>query len=303
MLPVEFDVGEEERSRWSTAEAWQKEIETRHGTNRHLLALLEEPWFETMLQSPGCGKLWQGSRRRLLKELSESYSLLIRLRRMRPQASEGSSGGGMVLFDVCSGKGFTALLLSHAFPAARVIMIDSDIVMNTSHTNRLENVEFKRLDLFSTQCIDVIQEAAQNADWACAFGMHLCGALSPRLIAIFGCIPEICGLVLSPCCLKGYLGKQCQQRAREQGKDPYAVLCLELLAMARATGVAESCALLFDSQVLSAKNGFLISLKDLQGNTLEEADDETAELLCGTCVEHQGVASLEVGCLSPWMHV
>jgi methylase of polypeptide subunit release factors len=37
----------------------------------------------------------------------------------------------MVLFDICSGKGFTALLLSKAFPLARVVMIDSDAVMNT----------------------------------------------------------------------------------------------------------------------------------------------------------------------------
>ena len=291
-------------------EAWRSEVAARHKENRHLMALVDEPWFEAMLQSPGCGKLWCGSRRRLLKELSESYALLVRMQHMRGGRSQCGSGEGTVLFDVCSGKGFTALMLSHAFPAARVVMIDSDPVMNMSHTRRLPNVEFKRLDLFSTQCIDIIQQAAQGATWACAFGMHLCGALSPRLISIFGAIPELDGLVLSPCCLKGFLGKQCQLRAKQQRKDPYDILCRELLVIARemvggtrrgTEQQGEVAELLFDTEVLSAKNGFLLCARDANVTSLEEA--QAAERwVCGICdVTDDAVG--ETACFSPWMHV
>ena len=45
-----------------------------------------------MLQSPGSGRFWRGaSRRKLLKELSESYSALLALRQVRWRAVPFSS--------------------------------------------------------------------------------------------------------------------------------------------------------------------------------------------------------------------
>jgi len=149
----------------------------------------------------------------------------MRLREMCPLGGDREGGEGWTLFDVCSGKGFTAMMLAHAFPQARVIMIDSDEVMDIRHVRGLPNVSFLPLDLFATETIEIIETeasacVAEEGGWVCAFGMHLCGALSPRLLSIFGAV-SVDALVLSPCCLKGYLGKQCAARAKLLKKDPY----------------------------------------------------------------------------------
>ena len=82
--------------------------------NEHLAALVRENWFEEMICTPGAGKVIKGNRRALLKEWTESYSVLAQLRQLGLDRTEG--GKQLVLFDVCSGKGLTSLMLSCAFP-------------------------------------------------------------------------------------------------------------------------------------------------------------------------------------------
>ena len=62
-------------------------------------------------------------------------------------------------------------------------------------------------------------------------GVHLCGALSPRLVDLAFGVPEIDGLVLCPCCIKGGLGGACRSVARERNVPPYVVLCETLRAL------------------------------------------------------------------------
>ena len=57
--------------------------------------------------------------------------------------------------------------------------------------------------------------SSSTAPWSCAVGIHLCGALSPRLIYEFG-ESQLDSIILSPCCLKGWIGKEVQQRAKRQ---------------------------------------------------------------------------------------
>ena len=82
--------------------------------NQHLAALVRDNWFEQMVCTPGAGKVIKGNRRTLLKEWTESYAVLSQLRQLELDQTEG--GEQLVLFDVCSGKGLTSLMLSCAFP-------------------------------------------------------------------------------------------------------------------------------------------------------------------------------------------
>ena len=66
---------------YSTAQFWLSEIESRNSDNSQLKELVAQPWFESMLRAPGGGKLWgRSGSRRVLKELSESYSVLLKLK-------------------------------------------------------------------------------------------------------------------------------------------------------------------------------------------------------------------------------
>lgn len=107
-------------------------------------------------------------------------------------------------------------------------------------------------------------------------GTHLCGALSPRLLELFGRAANVHSLVLSPCCLKGFLGKAAQRQAEQElgGAEPtrraaalaggfqatsYRVLVEGLRERLRAAGGAaiEVDEAAYDEQVLSPVNGFI----------------------------------------------
>ena len=63
--------------------------------------------------------------------------------------------------------------------------------------------------------------------------------------------------VLTPCCLKGWLGKQVQKRAAKQKQPHYNVLCDELGGM--VTEGNGNTRVVFDQHMLSPKNGFILS--------------------------------------------
>ena len=182
------------------------------------MALLEEPWLQALLCAPGTSKLWR-HHKRVVKELSEGVAVLqlVRAARRRWAARTGeplgADGEGALVFDVCCGKGIGALLLSHALPAARLVLVDNDERMDLSHLqHRLElgRMEFLPTDVFSRAFEAALARRGAEARWGCMVGTHLCGALSPRLISTFAAAPAFSYLVLSPCCLKGWLGKEVQ---------------------------------------------------------------------------------------------
>ena len=55
-------------------------------------------------------------------------------------------------------------------------------------------------------------------------GMHLCGALSPRLIALASSIERVDAFAVCPCCIKGSLGHLVKRTARQLGRSNYEVL-------------------------------------------------------------------------------
>ncbi|EOD07865.1 hypothetical protein EMIHUDRAFT_249317 [Emiliania huxleyi CCMP1516] len=248
-------------SSWHTdVEFWRGEIARRHPGNGHLQRLVGEAWFSALLCDEGGAKLWRGVRRRLLKELTEAraaaclaYAVVCLVRRALQRVglpADGQEGGsGAVIFDVCAGRGIV--------------------------------VRCHLLDIFQEGALErlaqhyVAGECGGGFAWGCAVGTHLCGALSARLVSFFGSGgPLLRELVLSPCCLKGWLGKEVQRQARELHRPHYEVLVSTLAELVRAacrdaegeggSGCADSSGSAaevevrewYDAAVLSEKNGF-----------------------------------------------
>jgi hypothetical protein len=92
-------------------------------------------------------------------------------------------GEGVVLFDLCSGKGFTSIFLAHRYPKARILMFDFNRKMNLKHLPSLApNVTFHRLNLYDDQVQSLVSDAViEHGDrGSCIVGVHLCGDLSRR---------------------------------------------------------------------------------------------------------------------------
>ena len=141
------------------------------------------------------------------------------------------SGSGVGILDVCSGKGLTAMLLSRLLPEARVVMLDVARDMDLSHVAARPNLQFVELDLFSAEAAASLHAALEGATVGIAIGVHLCGALSPRLVALAAGLERINAFALSPCCLKGNLGQLVKRNARQLGRSNYELLVEALAEM------------------------------------------------------------------------
>jgi len=177
-----------------------------------------------------------------------------------------ATGEGALLVDVCSGRGLGALLLSRLMPGARVVMIDANPDMHLAHVARRPNLEFRQLDLFSADAVATLaelREAPAASFGACvALGTHLCGSLSPRLLALASHLDAIDACVLCPCCIKGGLGQHVKTSARASSRPNYEVL-LEVLggfAVRECDGSAH-VSIRQDEAMLSPRNGFVSVVK------------------------------------------
>lgn len=129
-------------------------------------------------------------------------------------------------------------------------------------------VVHKGLDVFSKEMEALLHRATGEASWSCAVGTHLCGALSPRLAALYAgpAGRGLGGLVLSPCCLKGWLGKAVQKRAKAEARAHYPVLVEELAALVQSEcGSRDTVEASFDTAVLSEKNGYIFAARLASG--------------------------------------
>ena len=112
--------------------------------------------------------------------------------------------------------------LGHLAPLThtRVVMLDVCGDMDLSHVQAQDNLEFVQLDLFSHEAAAILHElaaappvaadapavtraTAEGRGVAVAVGMHLCGALAPRLVSLAARLDRIAAFSICPCCLKG----------------------------------------------------------------------------------------------------
>jgi hypothetical protein len=204
----------------------------------------------------------------------------------------------VTIFDACSGRGVVGVLLGYFFPSAKVVMLDANGSMDLSHVAAKDNVLFSHCDLYGDSAVRAIRETIEDEDrsdqktqkplkrrYRVLLGMHLCGALSPRLIDLAFGLDEVDGLVLCPCCVKGGLGGDCRRAAKQRNVSPYVVLCEtfrrlceeeterrdekrnEAEAFARKKRVVARA----DENVLSPVNGFICVAKS--GPGMKNADD------------------------------
>jgi hypothetical protein len=201
----------------------------------YIKRFLGEPFLELFAEHEGLRSLL--SMRKCAKELSEAYGAARQAEALL--ASLGMSeptGKGAVLLDVCSGKGLAATLLSFLLPDAAVVMLDSNGAMELTHVTARPNLTFIQFDLFSRDAEATLGRLGDGVGvTVCiAIGTHLCGTLSPRLIDLAVRVPQIHGLVLCPCCLRGSLGYKITQAAKERNTDPYRLAVATLAALCQA---------------------------------------------------------------------
>lgn len=104
-------------------------------------------------------------------------------------------GEGIVFFDLCSGKGFTSILLAHRYPKARVLMFDKNEKMNLRHLESrhlVRRVTFHPADLYDDDTAAVVRDAValHGAKGSAIVGVHLCGDLARRAIELW----DTCGV-------------------------------------------------------------------------------------------------------------
>jgi len=209
------------------------------------------------------------------KEVTEAYAAADRVSaavfEFCDRDIKADGGSGVVILDVCSGKGTIAIVLSFMFPQAKIVMIDSNGDMELDHVSARPNIEFVALDIFAPQATAVVNSAAAGAECCVVIGVHVCGALAPRVATVACRAEAVDAFFVCPCCLKGSLCRHVKHEAKRTGEDVYTVLVktlkgvvdLEiassgLQASAGSEGRASS---VVDASVLSPKNAFVGFIK------------------------------------------
>jgi hypothetical protein len=247
-------------------------------TNRHLARFAASPYLSVLLEDAASTALLSRSSRSLRKEIIEAYSVLVQVEDALRCVGEANSPPP-TLVDLCSGKGFLAVVLALEFPTATVLMVDSNAAIKTGHVNSRPNLFFLLADVLApgfgslltasledvragrqiraaplggghkaaglarnarrmtaatgassarspvsppapdvpsatttagavphsplTECRPVSAAGVppQPRSPCMVVGMHLCGALAPRAVALFGELASIDALILAPCCL------------------------------------------------------------------------------------------------------
>lgn len=235
----------------------------------------QSAYLHTMLKEPFTPQLLADTRLRRLfarpraasKEISEAYAAAAQVRAvLRARGASSNAvrlGTGLCVFDVCSGKGITSVILSQLLPEASVVMFDSNSAMDLSHVAALHNVRFVELDIFSREAEPTLRGAVARASTCVvAVGMHLCGNLSPRLAVLAGRLSFVHGLVLCPCCIKGSLGEVVKRRARVEKRPNYDVLAEMLSAVCQSEFPADALVCLDeDHSMLSPRNSLITTVK------------------------------------------
>ncbi|KAL3918391.1 MAG: hypothetical protein SGPRY_006039 [Prymnesium sp.] len=231
--------------------------------SEYIRRFVESPFLQEMLADEALlGLLAMRSR---VKELSEGFAAYEILRSLVGEELTSCGGRGVVVFDVCSGKGLGSTLLSFLLPNARIIMLDANGQMELAHVKSRPNLSFHHVDIFREETVAIIKEEANGAFLTVALGMHLCGALSPRLIDLTFALDCIDVMVLCPCCLKGAHGKAVAIAAKARGVNSYGVLLETLQAICererevnvRQGQQAATIAIKWDTSMLSPKNAFI----------------------------------------------
>jgi len=244
--------------------------------NAHGRAFERSALRRTMARDPAFDSM--ARHRKVKKEITEAHGALAQVRRaLRAGGGGGEDGGGdgdgLVLIELCSGRGFVSLVLADAFPKARIYMIDRDTTMDVSHVETYggARMSFHALDLHSTACEEFVRGVADDAETrgqtVVLVGVHLCGTLSHRAIELYERIERAVAIVVAPCCLPqrrrhDVFGFHCKDIARSigNGVTPFQCWCTQLYFRLPLTSKRN---MTIDHDVLSTQNTFLVARRPL----------------------------------------
>ena len=174
------------------------------GQSRYVSDFLRSDGLHTMRTHPQYHYHSLLNTRQLRKEVSESWAVIAGVRELLVELQLDPHS--VVLFDLCSGKGLTAVCMSLEWPEAKVVAVDIISDKCLPHTTDLTNLRYAEADLFT--CAPMLQSEMRRsgADGqdeqlvGVLVGSHLCGRLSVQAVELFRTLPEVQALVLSPCC-------------------------------------------------------------------------------------------------------
>ena len=219
-------------------------------TNPHLARFAAAPYLPRLLAEPSCDALLRRASKSLRKELIEAYAVIEVL---ESHVLRGRRVDHLV--DLCCGKGYLSLILALEFPHAQVLMVDSNHKIKFEFLRGFPSLRFVEADVnadgfekqlegfLSTSTAEAAETSAAEAPSAetsetaeaglrVGLGIHLCGRLSPRAIALFGA-SSLDALVLVPCCLDKRDDFALKMAARLAGREPYEAKVEQLTVMLR----------------------------------------------------------------------
>ena len=188
----------------------------------------------------------------------------------------------IVIWDLCCGKGFSAVWLSaNTYPNAKICMVDNHNKTSRDYLNAFPNITFYHLDIYSSKLQDLILKSVNDAPGTKVIlvGIHLCGDLSRRALEL----QSTCGAdaaLLSPCCAMrnvahkkrkpGSFGVP-QKARRLKVLTPYELWCWHLWGYANSSHSSHSrrLDLMHDTCMKTDKNAWL-TVVDRKPNTENE---------------------------------
>lgn len=188
-----------------------------------------------------CGVEYHGvENMRIRKEISESYGILHAVQEccreldLIHQTNDAINLENIFLIDLCSGKGITTALCGTLFPQDGdtkgsnnyFLAVDRMLSHTVPHYFLMEkHVSYLSRDINSAEMLQelesIVHQQTMEGRTAILVGMHLCGVLSERAIEFFERIPDIKGIVLSPCCLPRKHEQKLLSFQKTKGVDPY----------------------------------------------------------------------------------
>ena len=216
------------------------------------------------------------------------------------------TGKDLLLFDLCSGKFITGIMLTTRFPDAKIIGID--IRPPNPSELHLRNKAFPNVERLTGSIYDdeIIEKAISQTphNGTCIVtATHLCGDLSRLALSFIDRYPDqIAASVVAPCCLMRqkkpphwkpgeFNGFTTTQIARERGIDPFDLWIDQLFQYAPVK--SQNKEVVYDHEMLSIKNRFIHTYANIaivsEDNGEEKKDDQVEEpLLCreiGACAD------------------